>query len=50
MEQTRETQLASLYNVLGFRRVIARYGVKVHFMKPAPGASVIEHTYDIITC
>ena len=25
MEQTRETQLAQLYDVLGFRRVIARY-------------------------
>ena len=27
MEQTRETQLAQLYDVLGFRRVIARYDV-----------------------
>ena len=27
MEQTRETQLTQLYDVLGFRRVIARYDV-----------------------
>ena len=27
MEPTHETQLAQLYNVLGFRRVIARYDV-----------------------
>ena len=27
MEQTRETQLAQLYDVLGFRRVIASYYV-----------------------
>ena len=27
MEQTRETQLAQLYDVLGFRRVIARNDV-----------------------
>ena len=27
MEQTHETQLAQLYGVLGFRRVIARYDV-----------------------
>ena len=27
MEQTRETQLVQLYDVLGFRRVIARYDV-----------------------
>ena len=27
IEQTRETQLAQLYVVLGFRRVIARYDV-----------------------
>ena len=27
MEETRETQLAQLYDVLGFRRVIARYDV-----------------------
>ena len=27
MEQTREAQLAQLYDVLGFRRVIARYDV-----------------------
>ena len=27
MEQTRETPLAQLYDVLGFRRVIGRYDV-----------------------
>ena len=27
MQQTRETPLAQLYDVLGFRRVIARYDV-----------------------
>ena len=27
MEQTHETQLAQLYDVLGFRRIIARYDV-----------------------
>ena len=27
MEQTHETQLAQFYDVLGFRRVIARYDV-----------------------
>ena len=27
MEQTRETQLAKLYNVVGFRRAIARYDI-----------------------
>ena len=27
MEQTHETQLAQLYDLLGFRRVIARYDV-----------------------
>ena len=27
MEQTRDTQLAQLYDVLGFRRVTARYDV-----------------------
>ena len=27
IEQTRETQLAQLYDILGFRRVIGRYDV-----------------------
>ena len=27
MEQTCETQLAQLYNMLGFRQVIARYDI-----------------------
>ena len=36
MEQTREMQLAQLYDVLDFRRVIARYDVVSMFYETGP--------------
>ena len=39
MEQYRETQLSLLYDVLGFRRVIARYSVISRVHEAAPGLS-----------
>ena len=38
MEQTRETQLAQLYDVLGFRRVITRYDVVSRVCETGPCA------------
>ena len=44
MEQTRETQLAQLYDVLGFRRGIGCYDVlnKLHETGPRMGFSYLE--------
>ena len=36
MEQTHETQLAELYNAVGFRRVIARYDVSSTLHETGP--------------
>ena len=38
MEQTHETQLAQLYDVIGFRRVIACYDVLITLHETAPWA------------
>ena len=36
MEQTREMQLAQLYDILGFRRVIAHYDVVSRLYETSP--------------
>ena len=40
MEQNREMQLAQLYDVLGFRRVIARYDVLSTLHETGPRAAL----------
>ena len=40
-EQTRETQLAQLYDVLGFRRVIARYDVLSTLHETGPRSATL---------
>ena len=41
MEHTRETQLAQLYDVLGFRRIVARYDVLSTLHETGPWAAVV---------
>ena len=59
MEQTRETQLAQLYDVLGFRRVIARYDVLSTLHETGPwtvqrlavkGIEQLVHPFDELSC
>ena len=47
MEQTREMQLAQVYDVLGFRRVIARYDVLSTLHESVPEAREYMQTYSI---
>ena len=48
MEQSHETQLAQLYDVLGFRRVIARYDVLRTPRETGPRVGIAQ-TYTILT-
>ena len=49
MEQTRETQQTQLYDVLGFRRVIARYDVlsTLHETGPRLLLHLLQNTWDV---
>ena len=44
MEQTHETQLVQLYDVLGFRRVIARYNVLSTLHEIGP---ILSHCWSV---
>ena len=49
MEQTRETQLAQLYDVLGFRRVIAHYDVLSTRHETGPSTITLVKS-DVVRC
>ena len=49
MEQTHETKLAQLYDVLGFRRVIARYDVLSTCHETGPRVTT-GHVNDSLCC
>ena len=50
MEQTHETQLAQLYDVLGLRRVNDRYDVVSPLHETGPGFNILLTSKTIVDC